>query len=50
MLTRTSRGRLKGLLTYVAAVIIVLGAHAVALQMDSAGPQEPTQPRADKTV
>ena len=43
-------GRLKGLLTYVAAVLIVLGAHAVALHMDSVGPQEPTQPRADKTV
>ena len=42
--------RLKGLLTYVAAVLVVLGVHAIALHMDSMGPQEPTQPRADKTV
>jgi len=50
MLTHTGRGRLKGLLTYVAAVLAVLGVHAIALHMDSAGPQESTQPRADKTV
>lgn len=42
--------RLKGLLTYIAAVVVVLGVHAVALHMDSVAPQEPTQPRADKTV
>ena len=51
MPTRTTgRGRLKGLLTYIAAVLVVLGVHAAALHMDDVRSQEPTQPRADKTV
>lgn len=47
---KTGLGRLKGFLIYLAAVIVVLGAHAIALHMDDVRPQEPMPASADKTV
>ena len=44
------RGRLKGPLIYIAAVIVVFGMHAYALHMDSAAAQKSAPAHADKSV
>ena len=50
MLTRTSRGRRKGLLIYLAAVVVVFGVHAYALHLDSVAAHKATPLNADKSV
>ncbi|NMV36799.1 hypothetical protein [Ralstonia insidiosa] len=51
MPTRTpGRGRLKGLLIYIAAVTVVFGVHAYALHMDSVAAQKSAPAHADKSV
>lgn len=44
------RGRLKGLLIYIAAVIVVFGVHAYALHMDSVAARQSAPSNADKSV
>lgn len=44
------RGRLKGLLIYIAAVTVVFGAHAYALHMDSVAAQKSVPAHTDKSV
>lgn len=44
------RGRLKGLLIYIAAVTVVFGVHAYALHMDGAAAQKSAPAHTDKSV
>lgn len=44
------RGRLKGLLIYIAAVTVVFGVHAYALHLDSVAAPKAAPSNADKSV